>query len=750
MQLKLHFVRNDDGQSCCPVLRTPLTSSVYVRSTGIVYSDLAIKRLVVEPNYWRDLATGLSISEVDLVPIPTNTIATFQTSPEASLNLLGYPTVNMRFANSDEPLLLSPRAAVDLHAGGFVQPSLSPDHHKQFIAACVNHNQLDYFSSRPDAETLFQALVQASSTGNVDVARKLLSLGANPTAIGDRDGLNAVQHAVPHGHIQLAGELLQIGQITRETLPALIQKLQQQIEASQGLDAFKSLSLSSPGKPLPPFSAPISSPHLILTLGSNEARSRIAFARLNSGEAGRPVHPLEVSIFKNGCESSRHGLAYAVDDELVLEPAMRVPVTTVIPITSSDGLKTVELTLAFWSSGEMFAFATIQVPLVSDSRSALHPSHGGVTRITASLLNPRNPLQSVGTMSLEYWIARPFLHSGNTAGTRQSGPLFNADGTPLVVGHRGLGMNRDTKDGSRLQLGENTVLSFDTAAQAGADLVEFDVQVTRDGVPIIYHDWDVTETGVGAHVGSIDSADFLSLIPPAAASSGLRRSRSFSKLPSFDNQRTDYGADNGWNEPSDRAPPKRIKGNNPNTVRSPFVTLSDAFKRVNPTIGFNIEVKYPMGDEADDAKMLSLSELDRFVDRILEVVFDATVSSGRRVVFSSFHADICIALQAKQATFPVMFLTDGGFSKMADRRANSLTSAIELCLFADLAGIVSVDLAVLASPSTVAMAKSLGLRVATYGPTNRDALSAIAQRRIGVDVIITDEVPVIRQAFTPK
>lgn len=48
---------------------------------------------------------------------------------------------------------------------------------------------------------------------------------------------------------------------------------------------------------------------------------------------------------------------------------------------------------------------------------------------------------------------------------------------PLIVAHRG-----GKKDAP-----ENTVESFQTALANGADMIELDVQVTRDGVPILYH-----------------------------------------------------------------------------------------------------------------------------------------------------------------------------------------------------------------------------------------------------------------------
>lgn len=50
-----------------------------------------------------------------------------------------------------------------------------------------------------------------------------------------------------------------------------------------------------------------------------------------------------------------------------------------------------------------------------------------------------------------------------------------------LVGHRGLPQ----------YFPENSLLGIDAALQAGADAVEFDVQVSRDGVPIVLHDVDL-------------------------------------------------------------------------------------------------------------------------------------------------------------------------------------------------------------------------------------------------------------------
>lgn len=63
-----------------------------------------------------------------------------------------------------------------------------------------------------------------------------------------------------------------------------------------------------------------------------------------------------------------------------------------------------------------------------------------------------------------------------------------------IIAHRGLHSNAP----------ENTIASFLAAARIGADMAELDVRLTRDGVPVIYHDADVTDrVGKKYAVGSL-------------------------------------------------------------------------------------------------------------------------------------------------------------------------------------------------------------------------------------------------------
>jgi len=67
---------------------------------------------------------------------------------------------------------------------------------------------------------------------------------------------------------------------------------------------------------------------------------------------------------------------------------------------------------------------------------------------------------------------------------RQSAPLV---WPPLKIGHRG----------ASGEAPENTLIAFDLALRQGADGVEFDVQLSSDGIPVVIHDERLTRTTSG-------------------------------------------------------------------------------------------------------------------------------------------------------------------------------------------------------------------------------------------------------------
>jgi glycerophosphoryl diester phosphodiesterase len=61
------------------------------------------------------------------------------------------------------------------------------------------------------------------------------------------------------------------------------------------------------------------------------------------------------------------------------------------------------------------------------------------------------------------------------------------DERSLVVAHRGASSTSP----------ENTIAAFEAAIRAGADVIELDVRLTADGIPVILHDPDVSSTTDG-------------------------------------------------------------------------------------------------------------------------------------------------------------------------------------------------------------------------------------------------------------
>src|SRR5579884_2127898 len=64
---------------------------------------------------------------------------------------------------------------------------------------------------------------------------------------------------------------------------------------------------------------------------------------------------------------------------------------------------------------------------------------------------------------------------------------------PLVIGHRG----------ASAYAPENTMASFELGAQQGADMLECDVHLSADGVPVVIHDHTLDRTTNGA--GRVDA-----------------------------------------------------------------------------------------------------------------------------------------------------------------------------------------------------------------------------------------------------
>ncbi|QLG71961.1 hypothetical protein HG535_0C03130 [Zygotorulaspora mrakii] len=368
-------------------------------------------------------------------------------------------------------------------------------------------------------------------------------------------------------------------------------------------------------------------------------------------------------------------------------------------------------------------------------------------------------LSVLGTITFEYMMVTPFDHPKMSLGRTET--YWKSLVSTRVIGHRGLGKNFNSKNS--LQLGENTVESFIAAASLGASYVEFDVQLTKDNIPVVYHDFLVAETGVDIPMHELTLEQFLHL------------NNVDNHIQSFhpnERRRSVDDSDSGiYNRSSDGKirgnayanvskvlenrmkltktyKKNNFKGNSRgHSIASSFVTLKELFKKIPSNVGFNIECKYPMVDEAEKEDIGQIAvEMNHWIDTVLKVVYDN--AAGRDIIFSSFHPDVCAMLSLKQPSIPILFLTEGGNQKMADIRASSLQHAIRFARSWNLLGIVSAASPIIRAPRLAQVIKSSGLVCVTFGTENNDPENANIEMDAGVDAVIVDSVLAVRQGLT--
>jgi glycerophosphoryl diester phosphodiesterase/ankyrin repeat protein len=396
--------------------------------------------------------------------------------------------------------------------------------------------------------------------------------------------------------------------------------------------------------------------------------------------------------------------------------------------------------------------------------------------VTVPLIGPVQ--QPLGMVTLRYLFVRPYTPLPGIVPSSKSGAATRAYWRQTrVVGHRGAGADNaaevlEPAGGKRWRthVMENTVLSFVTAASLGAEYVEFDVQLSSDGVPVVYHDFSVKlPQGVRVPVSHLTAVDLTRLAPLTDADFRTLKAQPVATAavppPLAHGRSTPHVAGGGEAvrvemDLSMQPPPTPLArrsarshrtieamGLDPREhmersslyygLRDSVASLAETFRRVPSSCGFNIEMKYP-SEEQTRTELLVPPDRNTYVDRVLDCVFANAGSRG--VIFSSFDPDVCLLLNRKQGTYPVFLLTEAGTEFDADPRRNSLREAIRFARSVGLFGIVSDSTPLLEAPVLVSAVRSAGLVLATYGRKNNQIEFVKLQQRLGVAAIIVDHV----------
>ncbi|KAI7873728.1 GDPD-domain-containing protein [Lichtheimia hyalospora FSU 10163] len=628
----------------------------------------------------------------------------------------------------------------------------------------------------PEKVNGWTPLIIAAMEGCYDIAQILLEHGADMTYT-DYAGWAAYEHAVFRGHLDI-GKLIKPKDIPRKLAsPTHVNGNGTETNGQHILKARSSASRLYGHKYL------TDQTMIIIKLGSNDIRNPLSKNFLNLHDNSLEDQRMSIAVSATGATGELPILDLPENNQqYLLQPDPMVLFCS----RPEDVVLRFDLVETFASPQASDAIIARGTAIMATDQ--IYTKSGGFKGQTAGNFSLRGQqtvplirtktLEYVGTIGFEYFVIKPFTHPRMSVGDRYT---YYKSVDTKIIGHRGSGMNR--KD-SHLQVGENTVLSFITAASLGAEYVEFDVQLTKDMVPVIYHDWTVTETGFDIPLNAITVEQFLNLRPSGHIKeyhTGVSNGPHGLLFPTINNTQPEpvYPVTNGnaalsptgarmgrsnslgaiggvqmygRNVASKRLELTRtnklgkLKGNGPESIQAPFTTLVEALKKIPKTAGCNIEVKYPMVDEAEGDELYQFQEINMFVDTILSCVYDNT-EEDRRIIFSSFHPEICLALNIKQPNYPVFFLSDAGTLPMADVRCNSLQGAMRFAKQADLLGVVLASEPILEAPRMVNVIKESGLLLFTYGVLNNEVENAVAQRNYGVDAVIVDSVVAVRKGL---
>ena len=269
------------------------------------------------------------------------------------------------------------------------------------------------------------------------------------------------------------------------------------------------------------------------------------------------------------------------------------------------------------------------------------------------------------------------------------------------IGHRGNGMNKYTTE-----ILENTIPSFKKAAKTGARFVEFDVQYTNDGIPVIFHDFTLKSPCVYKKAEYVKKDN--DIIEYAIHQLSLKQ---FKKA----GMKTSYGI--------------------------PYNSLHDLLVGLPEDISFDMEMKsiYEEPHLIDDIPYPNRNEL---IDAVLEELEE--FGKKRQIFFTSFDPMMVIMLSLKQSKYPILQLSckeDFEDEKTAMSRLSSLVNAYK---WLDVRGFVLDSDLVLQHKRMIQEMKKDYL-LCTYGKYNTSESRVIEQLDLGIRGICTDSISCISQ-----
>ncbi|XP_068150105.1 glycerophosphocholine phosphodiesterase GPCPD1 isoform X1 [Drosophila tropicalis] len=301
--------------------------------------------------------------------------------------------------------------------------------------------------------------------------------------------------------------------------------------------------------------------------------------------------------------------------------------------------------------------------LLGSASLASAEMNGSEGLLQLHIKSSKDSQETLARLRLPYVLVQPYQYSALDFKTTYA-HYWPKSWPNLDVGHRGNGKSYIAEAPIER---ENTIASFLSAHEHHADMIELDVHLTADGIPVIYHDFGLRTAPPGKQITKPEQLEYV-LIKDINYEL-LKRLRIFSVINGREVR--EYPSHNAEPRPEHRI----------------FPRLEEVLVQLPKSLGIDVEIKWPQRRNGGGSEAEQTIDKNFFADRVLHLVI--RLGCGRPIIFSSFDADMCTMLRFKQNIFPVMFLTQGETKKWQpfnDLRTRNFMAAINNAQAFELAG----------------------------------------------------------------
>ncbi|XP_013865338.1 glycerophosphocholine phosphodiesterase GPCPD1 [Austrofundulus limnaeus] len=350
--------------------------------------------------------------------------------------------------------------------------------------------------------------------------------------------------------------------------------------------------------------------------------------------------------------------------------------------------------------------------------SSSFSEHGKDTGVVTLPIMGRNSRQTIGKVRVDYMVIRPI--QGLQCDMSSSYTKHWTKRNTVDVGHRGAGSTHAAK---HYKVRENTITSFKSAATHGAAFVEFDVHLSKDEVPIVYHDLTCCISTKKKNDKNLELIE----VPVKDLTFDQLQLLKLAHITAL------QGSDHK----------DLLDDEDEVDEHQPFPSLSQIFQAVPENVGFNIELKWisQMKDGSWDGNLSSYFNMNTFLDIILSCVLQK--GGKRHIIFSCFDPDVCTMVRHKQNKYPILFLTQGvsiKYPELMDIRCQTTQFAVSYAQSENILGISAHTEELLKHLHYIREAQSKGLVVFSWGDDNNNHEIRRKLRVEGIDGLIYDSI----------